>query len=417
MSPMVNEDTGQDQLPVEQDLHVGPLAGLRVIDVATLFAAPMIATLLSDYGADVTKIEHPTGDTLRGLGWEKDGYSLWWLTAARNKRCVTLNLSTPEGAEVLKRMIRTADVLIENFRPGTLERWGLGWDVLKEINPRLVMVRTTAYGQTGPYSSRAGFGTTAESMTGFAHMNGYADGPPTLPPFALGDGVAAITGSAAVMIALYERDAIASGKGQMIDLSIFEPLFWILGPQAAVYDQLGVVQGRTGNRSPVTAPRNAYQSKDGVWLGLSASAQSIAERVMHIVGRPDLIEYEWFKSHEGRLDKQDELDEIIGGWMSARTADEALKIFERQGAALARIYSIADIFDDPQYRARDTITTVEHDVLGPVKMQGVIARLGRTPGRVKFPGGRLGEQNEAVFIDELGYSKEELSDWRDRGIV
>ena len=244
-----------------------PLEGIRVVDAASLFAGPVIATMLGDFGADVIKVEHPTGDSLRKLGWQKDGVSLWWALIARNKRSVTLKLSDPKGAEAMKRLLATADVFVENFRTGTLEQWGLGWDVVHELNPRLVMVRTTGFGQDGPYARRPGFGTLAESMSGYAHINGFPDGPPTLPPFALGDSVAALTGAFAAMAALWWREH--GGTGQAIDLSIYEPLFWILGPQASVYDQLGIVQNRTGNRAPFTAPRNAYQARDGRWLGLS----------------------------------------------------------------------------------------------------------------------------------------------------
>jgi crotonobetainyl-CoA:carnitine CoA-transferase CaiB-like acyl-CoA transferase len=402
----------------EQSTGVGgPLRGVRVLDMATLFAGPVIATQMGDYGADVIKIEHPRGDSLRGLGWSKDGHSLWWLLCARNKRPVTLDLSTPQGAAIAKELAAEADVLIENFRPGTMERWGLGWDELKAINPRLVMVRTTGFGQTGPYRSRAGFGTLAESMSGYAHVTGFPDGPPTLPPFALGDGIAALTGVSAVMFALYERDARGSGEGQWIDLSIYEPLFSILGPQALVYDQLGIVQGRTGNRAPFTAPRNAYQAADGVWLGLSASAQSVAERVMDIVGRPDLTREPWFSSHQGRLEHADLLDEVIGGWIAERPSDEVVEVFGREGAAIAPMYSIADCFVDPQFVARETITTVEHPDLGPVRVPNVVPRLSRTPGSIRRLGGELGECNGEIYVHELGHDPAELERWRREGIV
>ena len=269
------------------------------------------------------------------MGWQKDGVSLWWALVGRNKRCVTLTLSDPRGQELMKRLVADADVLIENFRPGTLERWNLGPDVLHELNPGLVIVRTTGFGQTGPYSHLPGFGTLAESISGFAHINGWPDRPPALPPLALGDGIAALTGCSAVMFALWWREHGGEGKGQVIDLSIYEPLFWVLGPQALVYDQLGIVQGRTGNRAPFTAPRNAYLTKDGRWLGLSASAQSIAERVMRIVGRPELIEEPWFADHMGRIEHVDELDEIIQGWIGERTAEEVLAAFAEGEAAIA----------------------------------------------------------------------------------
>ncbi len=394
-----------------------PLEGLRVVDCATLFAGPVIATLMGDFGADVLKVEHPRGDGLRSMGWQKDGVSLWWALVARNKRCMTLKLSEPRGAELLKRLASEADVLIENFRPGTMERWGLGPDVLLELNPGLVMVRTTGFGQTGPYATLPGFGTLAESISGFAHINGWPDKPPALPPFALGDGVAALTGCAAAMFALWWREHGGKGKGQVIDLSIYEPLFWLLGPQALVYDQLGIVQGRTGNRAPFTAPRNAYLTKDGRWLGLSASAQSIAERVVRICGREDLIEEPWFRDHEGRLEHIEELDEIIQGWIGERTTEEVLEAFAESGGAIAPIYSIEDIVKDPQYLARETIARVSHPQLGSILMQNVITRLMETPGRIDHPGASLGEHNEEIYLGELGLSQAELADLKEAGVV
>ena len=394
-----------------------PLEGLRVVDSATLFAGPVIASIMGDYGADVIKVEHPAGDSLRTLGWSKEGVSLWWAHVGRNKRCVTLKLSDPRGEELMKELLTSADVYIENFRPGTLERWNLGPEQLHELNPGLVMVRTTGFGQTGPYSTRPGFGTLAESISGFAYINGWPDKPPALPPFALGDGVAALTGAFSIMFALWWREHGGNGQGQVIDLSIYEPLFWLLGPQSLLYDQLGIVQERTGNAAPFTAPRNAYQSKDGKWLGLSASAQSIAERVMHIVGRPELIEEPWFANHTGRVEHADELDEIIQTWIGDRTTDEVLDAFAEAEGAIAPIYSIAEIFDDPQYKERGTIATVEHPVLGPLKMPNVIPRMGATPGRIKHAGAELGEHNQEIFCEEFGVSEEELAELRERGVV
>ena len=394
-----------------------PLAGLRVIDCATLFAGPVIASLLGDYGADVVKVEHPRGDGLRSMGWQKDGVSLWWALVGRNKRCVTLTLSDPRGQELMKQLVAEADVLIENFRPGTMERWNLGPDVLHEINPKLVIVRTTGFGQTGPYSHLPGFGTLAESISGFAHINGWPDKPPALPPLALGDGIAALTGCSAVMIALWWREHGGDGHGQVIDLSIYEPLFWVLGPQALLYDQLGIVQGRTGNRAPFTAPRNAYLTKDDKWLGMSASAQSIAERVMRIVGRPDLIEEPWFADNMGRIEHVDELDEIIQDWIGKRTAEEVMQAFADGEAAIAPIYSIADIVKDPQYLARETIVRVPHPKLGSVLMQNVIPRLSDTPGRIRHPGPEIGEHNEEIYCGELGLSSETLDELREARVI
>ncbi len=394
----------------------GPLEGLRVVDAATLFAGPMVATLLGDFGADVIKVEHPAGDSLRNLGWEKDGVSLWWAVVNRNKRAVTLKLSHDLGRRALLRLVEGADVLVENFRPGTMERWGLGWDDLREINPRLVMVRVTGFGQTGPYRERAGFGTLAESMSGFAHMNGHPDGPPTLPPFALADGIAGISGAFLTLAALRAREAEA-GVGQMIDLSIYEPIFWLLGPQASVYDQLGVVQGRSGNRAPFTAPRNAYLSRDGVWLGLSASSQSTAERTVDLVGHPELAEQEWFANHTGRLQHQDELDEVIGAWVAERDADEVVATFGAAGAAIAPILDIAGIFEDPQFAHNESVTTVEDPVLGPVRMQNLVGRLSATPGQVRTTGPALGQHNEEILGGLIGYGEAELRHMAEEGVI
>lgn len=393
-----------------------PLEGLKVIDAATLFAGPIVASLMADYGATVVKVEHPRGDSLRSLGWQKQGKSLWWLLAARNKRCVTLDLSRAPGKELLLALIEDADVFIENFRPGTLERWGIGPEELHRVNPGLVIVRTTGFGQDGPYSGLPGFGTLAEAISGFAQLNGWPDRPPALPPFALADGVAALTGTFATMFALWWRERGGEGRGQVIDLSIYEPLFWLLGPQATVYDQLGVVNQRNGNRTAFSAPRNAYLTADGRWLALSGTSQSIAERVMRIIGRPDLIEQPWFADHDGRLEHVEELDRLIGEWIGERDADEVLAAFAAQHAAIAPIYSIEDILRDPQYRARETITTVEDPDLGAVRMQSVIPRLSETPGSIDHPGPGLGEHNEEIY-GELGVDPARRAELEADGVI
>ena len=294
----------------------GPLKGLRVIDAAVLFAGPVIGTLLADFGADVIKVEHPKGDALRTLGWQKDGVSLWWAFVNRNKRLVSIDFGEPEGAELLKELVKDADVLIEIFRPGTFERWGLGPDVLHAINPRLVMVRCSGYGQTGPYSPRPGFGTVAESISGFAHINGHPDGPPTLPPFALGDGVASHVRH---LRRRCSRCGIATCTARPARSSTSPSTSRCSGcsaPSRWSTTSSGKVQGRTGSSTDWTAPRNAYQTRDGRWLGLSASSQSIAERVMRLVGHPEVVDEPWFGDHNGRVENQHILDEYIGGWIA-----------------------------------------------------------------------------------------------------
>ncbi len=395
----------------------GPLAGLRVIDASTLFAGPTIATMFADFGADVIKVEHPRGDGQRSMGWQRDGTSLMWTVLNRNKRCVTLDLHTTGGQDLFRRLAGTADILIENFRPGTLEKWGLGYDALARENPGIVLVRVTAFGQTGPWKDRPGFGTIAEAISGFANINGYPDGPPTLPPFALGDTVAGIFGVASAMFAVYHRMMSGEGRGQVIDLSIYEPLFWVLGPQLSVFDQLGEVQGRTGNRAPFTTPRNLYQASDGRWIAISASTQSIADRLMRMVDAPEILTEPWFADHVGRLEHVDELDAAIGSWISARTSEEVMALAERFEVAVAPIYTIEDISKDAQYLARETFTHILDDQERPVALQNVVPLLSATPGHHRWLGPALGAHNEEIFVSELGLSPSELADLEQQGAI
>jgi crotonobetainyl-CoA:carnitine CoA-transferase CaiB-like acyl-CoA transferase len=307
-------------------------------------------------------------------------------------------------------------VLIENFRPSVMENWGLGPDELLAINPRLVMLRVTGFGQTGPYARRRAFGTLAEAMSGFAHQTGQEDGPPTLPPFGLADGVAGITGALAVMVALHHRDA-GGGSGQVIDLSLLEPLLGILGPGPTVFDQLGIIAGRHGNRSPNNAPRNAYLTRDGRWVAISASATSVAERVMRLVGRPDIAEKPWFSSAGERSRRSEMLDAAVAKWITARDLDDVVRAFEEAGAALAPIYDVEQLMNDPQVIARDVITSVPDEDLGAVKMQNLMFRLGATPGQIRHPGRRLGQDNDEVYADLLGLDGDKLGRLREDGVI
>jgi crotonobetainyl-CoA:carnitine CoA-transferase CaiB-like acyl-CoA transferase len=393
----------------------GPLAGVRVIDVATLFAGPLAATFLGDFGADVIKVEHPRRpDAARGHGPQRDGVNLWWKTLGRNKRAATLNLSDAAGAEALLRLVERSDVLVENFRPGTLERWGLGPDRLLERNPRLVIARVTAFGQTGPYSRRPGFGSLAEAMSGFAALTGEADGPPTLPPFGLADGIAALATSFAVMTALHS--AAASGKGQVVDVAIIEPIMMLLGGQITAFDQLGIVQQRVGNRSVNNAPRNVYRTGDGGWVAVSTSSQSIAERVMRLVGRTDLIDEPWFGTGHQRAEHADELDDAVSSWIGARSTAEVIAAFEEAEAAVGPVYDVQGVLADPQYQAIGTIATVDDDELGPIKMQNVLFRMSDSPGSIRWAGRPHGADTDAV-LGELGYTDAEIAELRARGVV
>lgn len=397
------------------DARPGALSGVTVVELATLFAGPLATALLGDFGADVVKVEHPAKpDPSRGHGPATNGVGLWWKVLGRNKRTVTADLSDPAGAEVLRRLVARADVLVENFRPGTLERWGIGPAELHAANPRLVIARISGFGQFGPYARRPGFGTLAEAMSGFAAATGEPDGPPTLPPFGLADSVAALATAYAVMLALRARDV--SGTGQVVDLAIIEPIMAVLGPQITWYDQLGYVQPRLGNRSNNNAPRNTYRCADGRWVAVSTSAQSIAERVIRLVGRPELIDEPWFATGSGRAAHADVLDAAVGDWVAARDRDAVVAAFEKAEAAVAPIYDVRDILADPQYTALRTAVAVPDEDLGPLLMQNVPFRMSATPGRIRHTGRRHGQDTDAVLAG-LGYTAEQIVQLREARTV
>ncbi|MFI7317376.1 CaiB/BaiF CoA transferase family protein [Streptomyces venezuelae] len=392
-----------------------PLTGLRVLDLATLFAGPLAATMLGDFGAEVIKVEHPTRpDPSRGHGPAKDGVGLWWKLLGRNKRTTTLDLSKPGGRATLLRLAATSDVIIENFRPGTLEKWDLGWEDLSAANPRLVLARVTGFGQFGPYARRPGFGTLAEAMSGFAAITGEPDGPPTLPPFGLADSIAGLATAYAVMTALAARDR--TGEGQVVDMAIIEPILTVLGPQPLWYDQLGHVQPRTGNRSTNNAPRNTYRTADDKWVAVSTSAQSIAERLMRLVGRPELIAEPWFATGAERARHADVLDGAVGAWIAQHTRAEVIEAFEKAEAAVAPIQDVRDVMTDPQYAALSTLTTVDDPELGPLRMQNVLFRLSATPGAIHWAGRPHGADTETV-LTELGLTPDDITTLRKEGAL
>jgi len=376
------------------------LDGLRVLDLSSLYAAPLIATNLGDFGAEVIKVEHPRGDDARRWGLAKDGVPLWWKSVARNKRVIALDLGTEEDRAVVRRLAAGADVLIENFRPGRLERWGLGPEALHADNPGLVIVRVTGFGQTGPYSDRPGFGTLAEAFSGFAHMTGQPDGPPTLPPFGLADAVCGLAGTYATLAALYWRDAAGGDAGQVIDLSLYEPLFSVLGPQVTEFSALGVVQNRQGNRSPRTSPRNAYRTSDERWVAISGGTQQIADRVLRAVEREDLVGDPRFCDAAARRANADDLDAIVAGWIAAHRLDQVLARFEEVQAPIAPVYDTRQILDDPQYQARESFVRCPDPDLGEVTIPGIVPRLSRTPGQVRWTGPAAIGADSARVLEE-----------------
>jgi crotonobetainyl-CoA:carnitine CoA-transferase CaiB-like acyl-CoA transferase len=404
------------QAEQEDAVPTMPLEGLRVLDASTILAGPLCCQILGDFGADVIKIEHPrAGDNMRGHGKQKNGVPLWWKEVSRNKRTLGLDLGKPEGADLFARLAATADVVVENFRPGTLERWGIGPDRLHAANPGLVLVRLTGFGQTGPYSRRPGFGTLAEAMSGFAALTGEADGPPTLPAFGLADTICGIAASSAALMALRYRDQLGGG-GQVVDLSILEPIMAAVGPSPTIYQQLGIVEQRHGNRSTNNAPRNTYRTGDGSWVAVSSSAQRIAERVMHLVGHPEVIDEPWFASGRGRVEHVDLLDDYVGGWIAQRTRDEVLAAFTEAGAAIAPVYDARDITEDPHIRETQMLVEVPDDDLGPLLMHNVMWRMAASPGQIRFTGRTLGADT-AEILGELGCTAEDVAGLRNKGVV
>lgn len=394
---------------------MGMMNGLKVLDMSTLYAGPLIATLLGDHGADVIKVEHPRGDDARRWGAKKGEVSLFWKVLSRNKKCIAIDLNQPEGQEIIKQLVIDCDVLIENFRPGRMEKWGLGWDELHAINPKLIMIRVTGFGQQGPYSSFAGFGTLAEAMSGFAYVTGEHDRPPTLPPFGLADGITGITGAFAASAALLKREK--TNKGEMIDLALYESLMWILGGHIIEFDQLGIIQERSGNQSTRTSPRNTYQTSDGKWIALSASSESIAERVFKAIGRPELIEEPKFNTNQHRLMHRDEVDAIIMDWAMKHTQEEALEILRKADAAVAPIYDISQIVADPHFLHRKSIETVDDPELGKITMQGVFPTFADHHGSIRWPGPHeIGAHTDEILAT-LNFKLDEIQSLRQRNVI
>lgn len=403
---------------MEENNQYGPLRGMRVIDLGTTIAGPMAASLLGDFGADVIKVEHPkNGDPLRSWAPFKDGMSLIWKVAARNKRLVTLNLKHYRGQEIVKQLISSADVLIENFRPGTLEKWGLGFEELTKINSRIIVLRISGYGQDGPFSKRPGYGTIAEAMTGIPAFTGDPEGPPTLSAFPLADAVTGIFGAFGVLLAIYERDRNPDHLGQVIDLSLYESLFRLAESQVIGYDQAGIIKKRLGNRMEGVAPRNAYQTIDGEWITISASSDQTFLRLLKAIGKPGLADDSRFKTNDCRINNENILDKIIREWINNKNFNEAMNILEHHDVIAGPILTIREIFSHPQYIARKDIIEVLDKHFGQVRMQGIFPRLMRTPGRVRHTGQDLGEHNRDIYVDELGLSLDDLSKLKAEGVI
>jgi crotonobetainyl-CoA:carnitine CoA-transferase CaiB-like acyl-CoA transferase len=397
----------------------GPLAGLRVVDLSTMISGNWTTMTLADFGADVVKVEHPDNhDPVRDWGPFHEGHSMWWKSLGHNKRSVTLDLSTDEGQEVALALVADADVVVENFRPGTMERWGLGFDDLRAVNEGVIMVRISGFGQTGPKSQDPGFGSIAEGIAQFAHVNGFPDSEPLLPPIPLADITAGNFAVQGAMFAVFERDVGegGSGEGQVVDVSLYEPLFRQMAGDPEAYHKTGSVRERTGNRSTNSAPRNLYEAADG-YVTLSASSQRIFENVMHAIGREDLIDDPRFADNAARVEHADELDAVIEAWMADRSREAVIETMTEHSAIVGPVFDIEDIFASDLYEAREDLVTLDDPEVGDLVTHNAHPKLSRTPGEVVHAGPQHGEHTEEVYLDELGMSPERLATLRERGVV
>ncbi len=409
--------TDQDQTALhhrdwEKDA-AGPLNGVRVLDLSRLFAGNVLSQQLGDFGADVIKVEPPAGDTLRD--WRSAGVSAHWKVYSRNKRSLALDLRSPESKDVLLKLAATASVFMESFRPGVLEKMGLGPDVLLKVNPKLVIVRISGWGQDGPYHRRPGFGTVIEGMSGFAAINGFEDREPVLPPMYLADGVAGLYGASAVLIALRAAES-EGGEGQVIDLPLYDPLLAIMGPQAAQYRLTGKLKPRTGSRSTNSAPRNAYRCRDGKYVGLSGSTQTMAERVMRTIGRPELIDDPRFRTNSDRLKNVEVLDGIIAEFFARYTQAEAVALMEQAEVTVGPIYDASQILEDRHVIEREILADYDDPELGAFPMHHVVPRLDGTPGSIRSPAPGLGQDNRAI-LSEIGVDEATYAEWLSRGVA
>ena len=393
---------------------VCPLDGIRVLDLTRVVAGNMLSVVLGDFGAEVIKVEAPRkGDTLRE--WREDGIPVYWKVYGRNKKSISLDTRLPRGKEILERLVTRSQVLIENFRPGVLERLGFAPERLLELNPGLVIVRLSGWGQTGPYARRPGFGSLVEGMSGFAAKNGFADKPPAPPNMALADMVAGLYGAFAVMVALREVEA-KGGRGQVVDLSLLEPLISILGPDAAAYRVSKTLPPRSGNRASISAPRNVYPTRDGKYVALSAPTQDMTERLFRAIGRPELIDDPRFRTNSDRLRHVEEVDHIIGSFIGGFDRDDALAFFDKAEVAVGPVYDVSEVLEDRHVIERQILVEMTDPDMGMIPMHSIVPRLSRSPGAIRRPAPELGQHNEEIYLG-LDLSKEEIVDLQKQGVI
>jgi formyl-CoA transferase len=393
----------------------GPLQGIRVLELGSLIAGPFCGKTLGDFGAEVIKVEPPgEGDPLRKWRRMRNGTSLWWHVQARNKKSVTCDLRQPGGQEIVRRLARRSDIVIENFRPGALEKWNLGWDELSRENPKLVLVRISGYGQSGPYRSRPGFAAIAEAMAGFRYVTGFPDRPPARPNLSIGDTIAALHGVIGALMALHEVSR--TGKGQVIDVALYEAMFNCMESLLPEYDAQGYVRERSGSALPGIAPSNLYPCRGGAYVLIAGNADSLFRRLMTAIGREDLRDDPALARNDGRAAQMQRIDEAIGAWTSQRSLDEVLSEMEKAEVPAGRIYTAADIARDPHYAARGMLADIVAGDGEPLKVPGIVPKLSGTPGAIRSAAPKLGEQTEQV-LRELGYSPQEIGSLRAKQII
>ena len=392
----------------------GPLRGVRVLDFSRLVAGNMLSLQLADFGAEVVKVESPgRGDTLRD--WREAGVSVHWKVYARNKKSITLDLKAPDAPGIILDLVPHFEVMIESFRYRYLERLGVGPDALLERNPKLVLVRVSGFGQTGPYAKRPGFGTLVEAMSGFASRNGFEDREPVLPPLAMADMIAGLSGAMATVIAVRNVE-VNGGRGQVIDLSLLESIFSILGPEAAIHKLSHKIRRRVGSASEGTSPRNVYATSDGGWVAISASTQAMTERLFRAIGRDDLNHDPAFKTNTERVKRREEVDAIVGGFIKQRTLADAIRFFEEAEVTAGPVYDIGQFLEDPHVQARGIVVETPDEEMGEVPMHAVVPRLSGTPGPLRYPAPAVGQHNREIF-SRIGYSEDRIDSLAQKGII
>src|SRR5699024_2622742 len=396
-----------------------PLEGIRVLEFGSFIAGPFCSRLMADFGAEVIKVESPeNGDPLRSWGLAKyKGESLWWPIQSRNKKCITVNLKEVEGQEIIKRLVKEVDIVVENFRPETMEKWDIGYEDLREVNPSLIMVRISGFGQTGPYKDKAGFGSVGESIGGLRYVTGYADRPPTRVGVAIGDSLTAMFGVIGALMALHHRDNSPNREGQFIDAALYESVFAVMESSLTEYMKVGAIRERTGTFLPNVAPSNNYPTKEGQWIVIGANSDNIFKRLTNVMNMDELAEDERFSTHNARGINQKEIDSIISEWTKQFELKELENKLDEAGVPAGGIYSVEDIANDIHYQARDMILKVMDKKLGELYMPGIVPKMSETPGEVKWTGPELGEHNEEIYKELLNIDDEKYAILKEKGII